>query len=229
MSERFDLYALIHKALRNYMGAVLMQLGRLDLSDEEEVGRAGAALLALLDWLESHLQIEERFVHTALAERQMVSLVATLHRDHEEHLRSFDVLRQDAGALLASAEEAPLARSARSRQLYLAVSRFVADNFLHMAVEETEMNLILWQTFTDEELFGIYQAIIASERPDQLHLAVTWLLPAVAPEDRVKIIAGARPKMPEAVFQQLMQGVERVLSPRDYEKLARALGLMQAA
>jgi hypothetical protein len=229
MSSRFDLYAMIHKALRNYMGAALLQLGRLDLTDELETKCCSSALLGLVDWLESHLEIEERFVHTALAERRPTALLDQLRRDHDEHLRSFALLRSDAESLAATLADPLDARRARARHLYLALSRFVAENFLHMAVEETEMNALLWDTFSDEELFGIYQAILASERPDQLGLAVTWLLPAIAPDDRVKVVAGARAAMPSVAFDELAERVREVLGTRDFEKLARALSLPPAA
>ena len=102
MSRRFDLYAPIHKALRHCMGATLVQLGSLDLSDEQEVRRCAAALHTLVDWLESHLNVEERFVHSALAARRDSALLFTLRSNHEAHERSFALLRRDADALLTT-------------------------------------------------------------------------------------------------------------------------------
>lgn len=229
MSHRFDLYAVIHKALRNYMGAVLVQVGRLDPTDEQEVRGCREALLDLVDWLESHLTIEERFVHAALVERRRAALLSTLQHDHEEHQRSFSMLRCDAETLLGTLDDPPDARRSRARHLYLAVSRFVAENFLHMAIEETEMNLLLWETFTDEELYGIYQAIMASEGKGQLERAVTWVLPAISHEERLKVLGGARAAMPAAAFEELLPQVRATIGARDFEKLARALGFTRAA
>jgi len=229
VSERFDLYAPIHKALRNYMGAALLQLGRLDLSDASEVRRCSEALLGLVDWLEQHLHIEEHFLHTPLAERCSDALLGRLRRDHDEHERAFALLRADAMALVTSQHDPLEARRARTRHLYLALSRFVAENFLHMAVEETEGNQLLWQAFSDQELLGIYRSIIESERPEQLRLTIGWLLPAIPPEDRAKLVSGARASMSPALFDQLTQQVREVLTERDYDKLAAALGLPSAA
>jgi hypothetical protein len=229
MSRRFDLYSAIHKALRNYMGAALLQLGRLDLSDEREVRACGASLLGLIEWLENHLAIEEQFVHGALAERRSTPLLSSLRRDHGEHERSFSLLRSDVAALVGSLGDDAEARRARTRHLYLSLSRFIADNFLHMAVEETELNPLLWEAFTDEELFGIYRAILASERPEQLDLSVCWLLPAIPPDERARVVGGARAAMPAPVFDHLLQQVRSVLDARDYDKLVGALGLVTAA
>ena len=225
MSQRFDLYSAIHKALRNYMSAALLQLGRLDLSDQREIADCASTLLVLVDWLENHLAIEERFVHRALEERSRASLLSALRRDHAEHERSFLLLRNDVAALLGASSDDLVARHARTRHLYLALSRFVAENFLHMAVEETEMNPLLWQTFTDEELFGIYRAILASERPEQLDLSVSWLLPAIPPDERARVVGGARAAMPPTVFNELLKQIGSVLGPRDHQKLVDALGL----
>ena len=223
MSQRFDLYSAVHKALRNYMGATLLQLGRLDLSSEGEVQACAAALTGLANWLEDHLAIEEQFVHRALAERRNHSVLSGIRRDHEEHERSLSLLRSDVAALLSTQQEDADARRARARHLYLAFSRLVADNLLHMAVEETELNPLLWETFTDEELFGIYAAILASERPEQLNLSVSWLLPAIPPDERARVVGGARHAMPAAVFDSLLLQVKSVLMPRDYDKLMSAL------
>jgi len=225
MLERFDLYAAIHKALRHYMGAVLLELGRLDLADPAEVARAGAMLRGLLDWLAEHLAIEERFIHTALAERHRDPLVATLRRDHDDHVRSFAMLRLDLEALERSSAEAPVARNARARQLYLTLTRFIADNFQHMAVEETELNPLLWQHFTDAELFGMYRAILASEAPEQLELGVTWLLPALPPAERAKTVGGVRMLLPPELFERLLGQAQRALGTREFEKLARDLAI----
>jgi iron-sulfur cluster repair protein YtfE (RIC family) len=229
MSQRFDLYSAIHKALRNYMSAALVQLGRLDLTDEQDVRACTGALLVLFDWLENHLNIEERFVHDALSQRRNTTLVSSLRRDHSEHERSFSLLRNDIAALVSTLSDDLEARRARTRQLYLALSRFIAENFLHMAVEETEMNPLLWETFTDEELFGIYRAVLASERPEQLDLSVRWLLPAIPPDERAQVVGGARAAMPPAIFDALLQQVAGVLGARDYEKLVTALGVNRAA
>jgi hypothetical protein len=224
MSARFDLYSAIHKALRHCMGAALLQLGRLDLSDEREVRDCSSALLGMVGWLEEHLTIEERFVHAALAERCRSPLLADLRRDHGEHERSFVLLRHDVAALVGTLGEDLEVRGARTRHLYLALSRFVGENFSHMAIEETELSPLLWQTFTDEELFGIYRAILASESPDQLGRSVSWLLPAIPPDERARVVGGARAALPQAGFGELLLRVRSVLAPRDYEKLVTALG-----
>jgi hypothetical protein len=229
MSPRFDLYSAIHKALRNYMGAALLQLGRLDVTDELEVHACGATLLGLIDWLEHHLAIEERFVHGALAERQTTPLLSSLRRDHAEHERSFSLLRQDVAVLVGSLGDDAEARRARTHHLYLSLSRFIGDNLVHMANEETELNPLLWAAFTDDDLLGIYGRILASERPEQLELSVRWLLPAVEPDERVRIVGGARAAMPAPVFEQLLPQVRSVLSARDYDKLVDALGLATEA
>lgn len=211
------------------MGAALLQLGRLDLNDEQEVRGASDALLGLVDWLEQHLHIEETFVHRALEERRQDPLLLTLRRDHEHHQRAFALLRADAAGLVAGLREPMTTRRARARHLYLAFSRFVAENFSHMAEEETDMNLLLWESFTDAELLGIYQAILASERPEQLDMGMLWLLPAISPDDRVAVVGGARALLPAPVFDRLSRRLRSALSERDYEKLASALGLPNAA
>ena len=51
-----------------------------------------------------------------------------------------------------SARHSPPALSQRAHCAYRRLSRFVAENFEHMLVEETRHNAALWELYTDAEL-----------------------------------------------------------------------------
>ena len=79
MSDRLDLYAPIHKGLRNAMQAALLRLGQLDSSDTVDVGEALAQLRDTLDWMENHLEIENHVLVPKVMEKQVgVSAVTVL-------------------------------------------------------------------------------------------------------------------------------------------------------
>jgi hypothetical protein len=228
MSNHFDLYAPIHKAIRHCMQSTLVQLGRCDVSDATDLAEAIAQVREMIAMLEAHLDLENRFVHTAVIARRADAL-GRLADDHEHHERSFAVILRDTDLLERTTAEPVAARTGRLHRLYLAVSRFVADNLLHMAVEETELNPVLWQLFTDDELRAIYQQVIASEGPETLGRTTRWLVPALAPEERAAVLIGARPGIPPVVFEQLLGVVEGLISPRDWTKLDTALAASASA
>lgn len=223
MQDRFDLYGPPHKGIRNAMQASLIGLGQLDPSDPSDVAQKLADLRDLLRWCEAHLAIEERFVHQAIDRRRPGAALSRVRGDHAGHERMVALLRQDAEALERSLEAAAPVREARARQLYLGFSQFVGENFIHMAFEETEINAVLWELFTNDELRAIQASIVGSESPEQLMRGVRWLLPALAPDERVAMIASSRPGIPEPVFQQLLGALQGYLSAVDYAKLLQAV------
>jgi hypothetical protein len=228
MQDQLDLYASVHKGLRNAMQATLLQLGRMDPTDPHDVVDTVGPLNELIGWLEKHLEIEERFVHSAI-DKKRPGAVSEIRQDHEAHQRDFVLLLSDAVALEQAALDAHAERRAIAHHLYLNFSRFVGDNLVHMALEETAINALLWELFTNDELYAIFAQIISSESPDQLMHSVRWVLPALNPEQRAKLVLRARTNIPAPVFDQLLGAMRAHLSPRDFSKLARALEPARAA
>lgn len=228
MQDQLDLYASVHKGLRNAMQATLLQLGRLDATDAHDVAETLAPLRDLLSWLAAHIDIEERFVHSAI-DRKRPGAIAEVRKDHEAHQRDFALLLADADALEQTASDASFERKAIAHHLYLNFSRFVGDNLVHMAFEETAVNALLWELFTNDELQDIFAQIVGSESPDQLMRGVRWILPSLDPDQRAKLVLRARDDIPAPVFSQLMGALQAFLPPRDHDKLLRAVQLARAA
>src|SRR5665213_1117979 len=85
-APRVDLYAPIHKALRSMMAETLVLVGRLDVSDADEMHTTLAQFDSLLDLCTSHIGHENAFVHTAIEARQPAGAQRTAD-DHLEHLQ----------------------------------------------------------------------------------------------------------------------------------------------
>ncbi|MDB6001131.1 MAG: hypothetical protein JWP52_2830, partial [Rhizobacter sp.] len=187
-APRFDIYCAIHKALRNFMGDTLFQIGRLDVSDPDEMTCALGQVDDLLDLCISHIHHENDFVHAAINARQPGGAAAT-ERDHEEHMASIDRLRAQTRALRAA--KLP-ARAPLARRLYQHLALFVAENFEHMNVEETVNNAALWALYTDAELLAIDQRLMASVPPKEQVAMARWLMPALSPTERAMLLGGIK-------------------------------------
>ena len=120
-TPRLDLYAPIHKALRNFMADTLLRVGRLDVFDGGEMARTLGQLDALLLQCEQHLGHETDFVHTALEARAPGS-AARVAAEHAEHLAAIAELREGACQLRAAS---PPQRMPLSLQLYRHLALFV--------------------------------------------------------------------------------------------------------
>jgi hemerythrin-like domain-containing protein len=215
-TPRHDIYAFIHKGLRAFMSHALVRLGRLDVHDSAELAEVNEELRALLTLCRSHLNTENTFVHPAI-EARAPGRVRGFEGEHEHHERDIAALEQQLAALGGNADA--------QRQLYLALSVFVAENFEHMQREETELNAALWATHSDAEILAIEERIIASHDPEKLQLALRWMLPHLAPAERSAMLGGMRAQAPAPVFEGVLALVRPLLGGRDWRKLSTALGL----
>lgn len=217
--ERHDIYRGIHKALRSFMSDTMIAVGRTDAADEAEVGETLARLKSLLAICRLHLVDENQFIHPALESRRPGSS-AKIADEHVHHTDSFAEIEQ-----LAREVERSIGgqREAALLALYHRLSLFVADNFVHMHAEETRHNTILWATHSDGELQAIEGAIVASIPPQEMMIALRWMVPAMNAAERAALLGGMRASAPPAVFDAVMDAVRPHLGSRDRAKLALAL------
>lgn len=215
-APRYDIYAFIHKGLRAFMAHTLVRVGRLDAQDAAELAEVGEELRALLETCQSHLEHENDFIHAAMQARQPGACSRIAH-EHEEHQESIAMLRGLLDRLPGDPETAGL--------LYRKLSAFVAHNFEHMVVEETEHNAVLWATHSDEELAAIEQRIVASLSPTESLLTLRWILPHLSPAERAAMLAGMRQAAPAEVFDGTLCMIRPLLGGREWLKLSQALAL----
>lgn len=218
-APRHDLYGTVHKGLRHFMSETLVRVGSIDLDDLASAVTTLDQLRRLVRTLAHHLTIEDRFVLPAIEARWPGATTSNAH-EHRDHERAFDALTDQAAALQRAIAGRDVERARLATQLYIDLSRFVADNLLHMIVEETENNARLWEAYTDDELRALNGAILAWETPEQLAYGLRWLVQALAPIERAFLVAGARPSVPPPVFDHLLAFIREALPADDWAKLA---------
>jgi len=220
-APRLDLYAGIHKALRALMADTLLAVGRMDAADELDVGQTTARVTELLDMCRSHLEHENHFLHTAMEARSSGS-TAVGAADHGEHVQHLAELSHAVQAV----REAPAApRAGLAHDLYQRLALFVAGNFEHMHLEETVLNAVLWARYTDAELHGIHDALLASIPPQEMMFSIRWMLPYMNPAERAGMLLGMKAHAAAPAFQAVLDLARLHLTRREWEKLAVALDL----
>jgi hypothetical protein len=217
--SRFDIYRYIHKAVRAFMCDTLIQVGNADGADAEEMTRVIARVRGLVAFCVSHLEHENDFVHAAMEARCPGSSDATAG-DHVHHADACEKLAALADAVEQAASGG---RNEKMTQLYLYLALFVAENFTHMNVEETENNTALWATHSDEELIGIEHAIVASLTPEENAITLRWMIPALNASERAEFLRGVLRTVPAPVFDGMLASVKPHLTTGDWEKLMGAL------
>lgn len=218
--QRVDMYTLVHKGIRAFLGATLETVGRTDALDREDVAHALAEVRSLGTFLRAHLHHENQFVHPALEARRPGAARRT-SSDHVEHERALERLEAAALALENSADAL---RPGTASALYRELALFAAENFEHMHFEETENNAQLWASYTDEELGRIHEAMLASIKPEIFALGLRWMVPAMAPAERAALLTGMLAVMPSEAFAGILGALRTRLSERDWAKLMAAIG-----
>ncbi len=222
-APRVDLYASIHKALRSFMMDTLFKLGRVDVRDSAALDAALVQLQELLRLCLSHIEHEERFVHSAISAR-LPGGAARTAGDHTEHVQNIAELRDEAAAL-GSAK--PSSQALLAHRLYRHLALFVADNFQHMHIEETANNAALWAHYSDAELMHIHQCILQSIAPQEHLLVARWMVPAVSAFEREMIVGAMKADAPLEAFLGVLGVIRPHLNDAEWGALARAVGVPQ--
>ncbi|WP_298830266.1 hypothetical protein [uncultured Piscinibacter sp.] len=222
-TARLDMYVGIHKALRHFMTDTLHRVGRMDPNDSAELARTLGQFEDLMALCVNHIHHENDFVHAAIEARQPGGASRTAG-DHVEHFEHIDALRADARALARASDAG---RPALALRLYRHLALFVADNFQHMNVEETQNNAALWANYSDAELLELHQRILASLPPSETMEVMRWMIPASSPAERAQVLGGMKAGAPAQAFQAVLDIVRPHLDDAAWDKLARAIGVPQ--
>lgn len=220
---RINMYAGIHKALRHFMSDTERRLSRTDASDNEDLHGALGQVRELLAMMRKHLQHERDFVHPAMNARRPGS-AQVAEGDHDHHDWAIDKLLALCDHCAAAAGSA---RFQHLEHLHLRLSVFIGENLVHMNLEETEHNAVLWACYTDEELHQIHERIVAAIAPEEMQATMRWMIPAVSPAERAGMLLGMRARMPPSVFEGILALTRSLISARDMQKLEAALAAPQ--
>lgn len=178
---RHDLYGPIHKAIRFRHAALLQRLGSTDFRDD---------IRGLAEELRKHLQLclvhlkdEETHLHHPMA-RRLPGALAQVERQHVGHRAHLNALEAEIRLLEANPER----EASAGHGLYLAFSRFVADDLLHMAHEEEQVWPLMCSAFDDAEMARLEADIVAGLPPELATRIVAIMLVAINPPERDSLL-----------------------------------------
>jgi hypothetical protein len=223
-AERFNIYTQIHKGLRAFMSEVLVAVGRADPNDLSEVDSTLESVRALLAFAQVHLEHEEHFIHPALEARRPGSSADT-HNDHAGHLQAFEALH---AAVRAVEWNPPSQRAQALLRLYRQLALFVAENFEHMHVEETQNHAVLTSCYSEDEMLALNQRLVAAVKPADMATALRWMVPASHAGERAAQLCRMQRAAPRLVFAGVLGIIAPHLNDRDRAKLNAALAADRA-
>lgn len=218
---RYNIYSIIHKALRGWMTDVLHRWGRMDVEDECERKQAMQGVRALLDALSAHLRHENDVVHPAI-EKSRQGGAARTAQDHVEHEHAIARLRDELAAFTSARPEL---RASLAHGFYLHLSTFVAENLEHMAVEETENHSALIAAYSEREVLELEHRIVSSLPPEESAATMRWMFAYINAAERAFLAGKIKENAPPPVLAGVLGMAREILSQRDMFKLEKAIHL----
>jgi len=214
--QRFPIYRPIHKAMRHTLFSTSLQVGLADFTDDAATQETLDVLDRNIGILRQHRGHEDAHIHRAL-ERKLPGITARFAEDHEEDERLTAEIEQ-LGVRIRNADGAQ--RVALGIEVHERFNKYVGIYLGHLYREETELQQVLWDNFTDAELIAIRAAIVRDIPPGRRG---GELLPEMCasynPDEISLVLKRVKADAPPEVFQRVTQIAESVMQPAMWAKV----------
>lgn len=213
---RVDIYNFPHKGIRNLISQVSFMAGNTDYSNQhalDELKKKAGELILILNL---HLHSEE--------EDLLPALEAKLAGSTRDNLEEHELLEKTVGQISDSLGKITVKASPiEGVQWCSMLTGFQAKYLDHMAMEESEMNPLIWNHFTDEELMGIHGKIMSKLAPEQIVLWFKYIVPALNPMERTIILSGFKANAPEEFFRQVLDVIREEMPASSFASMVASL------
>jgi phytoene dehydrogenase-like protein len=139
--------------------------------------------------------------------------------DHHRLEKQIDQLEADWQAAAKDAFPPEL-----GYRLYLSYNRFLSAYLAHLDMEEGPITEAVYKHFNDEEIKAMVGRIIAKTSPQDMGMMLGYMIPGMNAAERLTFLSGVKATAPAPVFEGLKGLAQKVLAPRDWEKLSAQLG-----
>ena len=213
--QRYPIYRPIHKAIRHILFSTSRQVGLADFTDDAVTQECLADLDRTIGILREHREYEDTHIHAAL-ERKLPGITARFGEDHEEDELLIAEIEQ-LGARIKNAGEAQ--RVALGIELHERFNAYVGMYLGHLYREETELQKVFWDNFTDAELIAIRAAIFRDIPPGQRGELLPDMCASYNPDEISLVLSNMKADAPPEVFKRVTQLAERVMQPAAWAKV----------
>lgn len=217
--RRFDLYHHVHKAVRGLWFDALAAVQRTDFTNDAEVVATSAVLRRTMRLAQLHAEHEDHAIHPVL-HRLAPDLAADLEAGHDRFEGLDKEIERDLTRVSTST---PAERASLGVRIQDRLTALVADHLMHMSIEESRANRVLWAHHTDAELVAIQDQILAAMPPAEIAEWLDWMLPAGNRPERVGLLGALMPAVPPHVFEGLTAGARARLGEAEWNATMNAV------
>ena len=218
-TKRYNVFNLIHKALRGMMYDAAASIQQTNFAKDEAVETLNKLHL-LLELFDEHADHEDAHILVNV-QRHDAKLVEAFEQDHVVDHHLTEALSAHIESWRNAAE--PEGRLAAGLRIFYAFNDFIAFNLYHMNREENELLAVLWKNFTDAEILGMEHQIVQAIKPETMQIESTWMMRMANVPELAGWLGGVRAGAPEEVFGGLMHLAQMELSEERFETLATML------
>jgi hemerythrin-like domain-containing protein len=218
--KRYDIFYRVHSGLRAMLYETSLCLQQTDFSNAEDADKSLEQLEIVMQLFDKHAHTEDTIVFAAIKQTEP-SLLYAFEKEHvEDH-----ALVQSLIGLVASFN---LAASANQKMvigktIVQSFTEFMIFNLRHMAKEENLINNALWKYYSDEELHGITEKIIANITPAQMAMYSTWMMRGLSNNEISNWLKEVKNSAPDFLFQSLMQTAAKELNKHRWQLVQEAI------
>jgi len=213
---RMNIFAFAHKGLRLALSKLTILAGKTDYSNSNSLHAIKSLTAEVLELLRLHAAAEDNIILPALEKRAPKS-TARILADHQDLEGSIAVFSAQLDAITTSSPPG------QGAGFYVALFHFYANYLIHMSMEETEINPVIWDHFTDEEIMAWQGEIMTSLSQEQILSFYKYMVPALNPQEQTVLLGGFKTSSPVEEFDAVMTILEGIMSDREYSLLQSML------
>ncbi|HET7896493.1 MAG TPA: hemerythrin domain-containing protein [Flavisolibacter sp.] len=205
---RFNPFGQVHKGLRALLYDTALQIQQTNFTVEQEIHAVLERVCLVNSLFEHHAHIEDSRVFPMIRD-VAPEVVADFESQHQtDHALSEDLERSIA---FFNETNSPEQNRSAGVQLQNSFAAFLAFNVEHMRKEETIVNGVLWQHYSDEALLQKVQEISAAIPPQENRHFCYWMLKGMATHEIIDWYRAIKLSAPPPVLEFFYSLAEEAL------------------
>ena len=217
---RYNIFNQIHKALRSLLYETAALIQQTDFTDATESEEALKKIHQIVDIFEKHALHEDTHVLPAIASYDP-ALIQSFEQEHEEDNALGQRLKGLMNAFNNTVSSAD--RIDAGNTIHTAYVEFMVFNLNHMAREERILNIALWKHYSDAEIVGINNNIVANIPLPELQGTSVWMMRSMNNGEIINWLKEVRSHAPEQAYRMLYHIAGEELPPVRWQKVKTAL------
>jgi Hemerythrin HHE cation binding domain len=218
--NRYNIFYQVHKGLRALLYETALLLQHTDFTNADEAELAIEQLQSVVELFDKHAHTEDTLVFAAITQHEP-SIVHAFEKEHEEDhalgCRMNGIILSYAHAV-CSGDKYEIGKCITN-----AFIEFMIFNLNHMAKEEDIINKALWKHYSDAELHGITQRIIAGIPQPQMIQFSQWMMRGLNNIEIISWLKEIKNNAPDVVFQSMFNMAQQQLNSNRWLQVQEAL------